>query len=376
VTSLAEISQRFRALRQTHRTGPIGLHFADEQLHAVQLSGSPGGTFSLRSWASMSFPEPRAELLEQPDRVQLVVRQALKKGRFRGRHVVTAMPPEKLKTSSLTFTADPKVPDGEKILRLMSDRLDGDVADYVLDYLPIRAQSSDTERVVMVARCKRADVLYYLDCLSGAGVEVDAVEIGPTAIKRLVTCLPGEHDQENVLVVNFGWEKTYLTVMSGRRLLLDQEVDFGERIVIEQIAKSLDVTEMMAREIIIREGLDSQKPPDTEIEDFAATVQLSAVLDIVKPLFGRLAQEVKRACMYAAAQSQGANVERVYTLGSVARWPGADRLLSRMANIPMADLLLMSDVLEPGKGAPQAVTIGPDLAVATGLALRGLKEDA
>ncbi len=46
-----------------------------------------------------------------------------------------------------------------------------------------------------------------------------------------------------------------------------------------------------------------------------------------------------------------------------------------MANIPMADLLLMSDALEPSKGAPQAVTIGPDLAVATGLALRGLKED-
>ena len=377
MSALAQWSERLTPARGPARIGPIGLHFAEEQVYAVQIRRSKGGTLCLRAWAALPYTEDRADLLGNPSRMKSLLRSLLGRSRFRGRKVVTAMPPEQLKITSLTYQANPGVADAEQIIRLVADRLEGPIADYVVDYLPVRSQAPETERVALVATCRREDVTAILESLGHAGIEVDAMEISPAAINRLIGAIPGASATKNVLVVNFGAERTYLTVVSGRRLLLDQEVEFGERALLEQIARALDISTILAGELVIRQGLTHGEPHGEASATLEGDDDFNPVVEIVKPAFARLVEEIRRACRYAASESQGNPVERVYTFGSIARWPGTSELLSRMAGIAVADTIPLAAVFDAADAerSGEYDGIGPELAVATGLALRGMTND-
>ena len=104
----------------------------------------------------------------------------------------------------------------------------------------------------------------------------------------------------------------------------------------------------------MRQGLaqPSKKP-------FGATAtltpeDLNPIVEIVQPVFSKLTEEVRRACLYASAESKGDVVEQVYTFGTVARWPGADRLLSDVARVPVADTLPLKAIFDSGDDAEQS----------------------
>jgi Tfp pilus assembly PilM family ATPase len=354
--------------------GPIGLHFSEEQLHAVQLRQASDGQLNLQGWASMPYPEPRNEIMNNAERLKLFCRQILKRGKFSGTNVVTVMAPDKMKLTSLKYSVSEGTPEGRTILRLMSDRLVGELDDYVIDYLPIQSQASKTERVAMVATCRREDVVAYLDALSMAGLDVEALEISPAAISRLIGAIPSPEGPRNTMVINFGSEKSYITVISGRNLLLDHEVDFGEFTLIRHICKSLDLSVDLAMQLAIQQGLYNTWRMPVSAGDGRSVSEPNTIVELVTPLFGRLVDDIRRSNRYAASETKGGAIEQVYTFGSIARWPGADELISRMAKIPVADILPLEELFgtKDGKTDLNNAGIGPDLAVAAGLALRGM----
>lgn len=359
--------------------GPIGLHFAEEQAHAVQLRRLASGAYCLRAWSSQDYADSRESTLADPEQMKEFAGDLLGRGLFRGRKVVTALPPALTRITSLNYQAGGGKSDAERILRTMADRLEGSINDYVIDYLPVRGEPGDRDKVAIVAASKRTDVLAFLEAMRQARLEVTELEVGPAAINRLVGLLPKPADGHgNVLIINYGTETSYLTLISGRRLLMDKEIEFGSQPLIRQIAKGLDISTDMASELAVRQGLaqPSKKP-------FGATAtltpeDLNPIVEIVQPVFSKLTEEVRRACLYASAESKGDVVEQVYTFGTVARWPGADRLLSDVARVPVADTLPLKAIFDSGDDANnlEYAGIGPDLAVATGLALRGLTDDA
>jgi type IV pilus assembly protein PilM len=60
-----------------------------------------------------------------------------------------------------------------------------------------------------------------------------ALDIGPAAIARLLAAMQ-ERLRQSVLLINFGASKSYLTVIWGRRLMLDREIDFGEMQLVDR----------------------------------------------------------------------------------------------------------------------------------------------
>jgi Tfp pilus assembly PilM family ATPase len=351
MSNLTNLVRNIRTGQFRQPLGSIGLHFSEEQLHAVQLKSSSSGQLNLHGWASMPYPEPRDEIMNNAERLKLFCRQILQRGKFHGRKVVTAMAPNKLKLTSLKYAASAGVSEGQTILHLMADRLDGDVIDYVLDYLPIQSQTSDKERVALVATCRREEVLAYLQALNDAGLEVEALEISPAAINRLIGAIPSPNGSRNIMVINFGSEHSYITVISGRHLLLDHEVDFGEQTLIRQICKSLDLSAELATQLVMRQGLRDAGHADSVQSE--TNCEPNAIVEIVTPLFGRLVEDIRRSTRYAASESKGGGIDQVYTFGSVERLFG----------------------IKDGQANLKNAGIGPDLAVATGLALRGLVPD-
>lgn len=360
------------------KIGSIGIDFGLEAVHLVQLATSAGKPPIVRARASLAYDSSRREVLANPHQFRSLMKRALDADRFYGRKAVIAIPPGMFRTVSINYQcAGGKDKEAVAVLRVMKDRLDGELSDYVLDYLPVNSRSKKDERLALVAVSERKPIVEFLEFARKARLEVEALEIGPVAICRLVGALSLESGSGNVLVINSGRQASYLTVISGTDLLFDQEVAFGEDSLIRQAAETLDMSEDMARDLILRSGVQSKAHGETTAATIDDADLGSTISQILKPQFMRLVEEIKRVCLYAASETRGGAVTQVYLLGSIARWPGSDALLSRLTG---TDVAKIPDPLAlfPSTGSDGTSTSGdsaPEIVVATGAALRGMRDD-
>ena len=343
----------------------------------VQLEQSSDERIVLRARTSLSYDSDRNTLLQSASTLKPMLTRALKSRRFRGRRVVTVLPNRLVRTMSVTYEAERDGDDNAAIARVMQQRLGEPLENYVIDFLPVRSHSERGPRLSVVAVARREHVIEYLEVLRGCGLDVVALEIGPAAIKRLVSAMTDLDDPENVLVINFGESVTYLTMISGRRLLFDQEVEFGEQQLLAHIADSLDMSEAESRQLVYRHVLGNDETglaTDGSVALAPDDIR-DTLLQIIRPRFAPLLEEIKRTLMYAAAETRGEAAKRIYVVGSIARWNSVDRLLGEMLDIhaqtipdPLAPFCTAADALN------NAAAAEPEIAVATGLALRDMFE--
>ena len=312
------------------------------------------------------------ELLASPAKMQGLVRRALRGNRFHGRRIVTTLPSPDLQIMPVTYHVAQGQDNDAALVNVMAERLDGDFSDYVVDYIPVRAEDNSEERLVIVAVARRESVIGYLEALRKCGLETAHLEIGPTAIRRLVSAMGGRGRHENVMAINFGRHSSYITVVSGTRLLFDQAIQFGESGLLEHIAGELEMpTDAVMRLVEQHSLLPGGEHGTSKEREVAETL-----LQIVKPDFLRLVEEINRTLIYTASQTRGEQVSRIYILGSLARWQGTDALLRSMVNI---NVKTIPNPLQPffstGKEQDGKEEPAPEIAVATGLALNGMLID-
>jgi len=120
-------------------------------------------------------------------------------------------------------------------------------------------------------------------------------------------------------------------------------------------------------------GSDSQEPAARSGDDDDINV-VETLREIVKPAFLQLVGEINRALIYAASQTRGESVSRIFLLGGIARWVGADRFLQELIELPVQIIPNPLKAFPARRGAQTEVDEQsvPEIAVAAGLALRGL----
>ena len=370
---LARTAALLRPRSAAVNVGSIGVDIALEAMHFVQLEASTGHKPVVRAKASLEIGGSRRELLQQPHQFRSLIKRALASDRFYGRRAVLALPSGMFRTVSVNYQSSGSEKDeAAAVLRAMKGRLDGDLASYVLDYMPVRGRSKSDEKLALVAVSERDKVVEYLELVRKAGLDVDALEIGPLAICRLTSAISEDSGASTVLVVNSGRRASYLTLISGNDLLFDQEVPIGEQSLVQHICETLDMQEETARHLLSRTGVYPDSGGDVVTDELDETGLIDTLSEILKPQFMKLVEEIKRAFLYAASETRGRGVNEVYLLGSIARWPGAEAMLSnlsgsRVSKIPNPLALF------PSENESGTAQFAPEIAVATGLALREMK---
>ena len=367
--ALRHVVQRIRPVAAP--TGLIAAHFSQHELQLLQLRGC-GSELAIQASASLPFVGERDEFLASRKAVRTLIQRGLKAAPFRGRKTISTLPFEHVKLMSISYPAGPAGKEEETIASLMAERVEGDLSDYVIDYVPVRTSIRDGERLCLVAVSPREQVIAYLDTLRAAGLQPEALEVAPLSIRRLVERMSSPSNIENVLAITTGLDTTYLTLISGRRLLANQAMPFGVSRLIDSICDALDVSPDVANELLTKNGLGegtgSKHPPTDDIA-IGATL-----LEIVRPAFVDLVNEIERAFLYAASESYGQATKRIYLFGSLAKWPGADRLVTALTQIPVET---MRFGLMPFDIDPAAIENGESpagLSVAAGMALCGFGE--
>ncbi|MGB0468370.1 MAG: pilus assembly protein PilM, partial [Pontibacterium sp.] len=302
--------------------GPIGLEFSQGKLNMMQLA-TPGVSDQCRIQALSSSPypcAPRSDLssrdlfLASPQALTTIVKQVLNTQPFKGRKVATVLPSDWLRTFSLRFQLPPGQGEDEAIRALLSERLQENLADLVIDYVPTRHTDTSNDRRVVAAVARREDVINYLELLRKSGLEVDSLEIGQVAIRRLITTLNSNRENHNSLVINFGNERSYITMISGRRLLFDHSIDTGEEKLLSRLTDELEIDKAQLKQLMLS-GEESPAGNTTEQEQVR-----KLAFNILLPDLKKLDEEIRRTLVFAASELRGSDITCIYLLGSLARW--------------------------------------------------------
>lgn len=337
------------------------------QFNLVQLRRARG-QLAIAAHGSAPCDGAGNMLDENPQALQQALRTALAQGPFRGRTAVAAMPSSLVRVMPLTYHTSPDVSRDQAIAGLMQERIGDALDDYVLDYLPVENRGNSRQNLALVALCRKELVLSYLDLLRRSGLQVETLEIGPIAIRRLVTEVQRHADGGNVLVVNTGRDKSYLTLVADGRLLSDEEVSFGENQVLEHAARVLDLESDSVLDTILNANLDPGRWQDDGDKDGDAMLA-----EVLRPSLAALVAEIRRALLFASSESSGGVRNEVYLMGALGRWPGAEAFLGELLQVPVRK---MPNPFVAAGASPELMTPGrmhmpPELAIACGLALHG-----
>ena len=356
----------------------IGFDLGMEKLNMVQvefIAGKPVISSASSDYCNSDY----ATLLEQPELLKNLVKSSFKKNGFKGRKVVASVPTSLLKILFLNFQCKPHEVESQVLLKALEIRTRDILSDYVIDYIPINPHGSEqVNRMALVAMAKQDDVENYLDLLASCGLTVEALEIGPLAIKRLVSSFTTAKDIQKVLVINFGIKKSYLTVVWHNELLLDREIDFGMDTILQAIAKAFDTTTQTALEILHSYGLaehendlDGLTFDDLTFDEDEASIK-NVLIDILSPSFMSLAEEIKDVLIYVASETRGGAVELIYLMGSLTRVAEVDQIIDQLISIPVQTINPFYG-LEVDNKTLHDDDLGPlaGIAVATGLSMRG-----
>lgn len=375
--ALAAAIQKFKPVANTRRIGPIGLECSLSEMHMVQMATDSDGSVYVCARTSVPYGAPREELLASPKRMRELVQRALNADRFKGRLVVSMLPTTATRIHSLNYQVREGQSEADAILTLLDERIDGELADYVIDYIPVRTATRTDDRLAIVAVAEKKEVISYLETLRKCGLVAGSLEIGPAAIRRLVSAIGRDATHENVLAINFGRQSSYLSVISGSRLIYDQQVKFGEHELLEIIASTLDMSADEVHELVNKSSFD---PRGAAVQRRATGLDIDAsgtLMEIVKPVFVRMAEEINRALIFTTSQTRGQAVSRIYLLGSIARWQGMDQLLNSVVKLPVETIPNPLQTFCRKGAADKAINepAKPELALATGLALRGMLDN-
>ncbi len=372
--ALAAAIKRFNPGTNSRRVGPIGLEFALSELHMVQMATTGESSIHVNAWASVPYDIPREELLSTPKRMRELVQRVLNANPFAGRLVVSVLPSSETRIQSLSYQLREGQPDSDAILALLAERLDGELTDYVIDYIPVRTETRTEDRLAIVAIARLETVVAYLEVLHKCGLIAASLEIGPAAIRRLVSAIGGKDVHENVVAINFGSQSSYLSVISGSRLIFDQQIRFGENELLQEIVAALDISVDAAHELVSKASFDPVAAASRESLPGLDINISETLLEIVKPSIVRMVEEINRALIYTTSQTRGQAVNRIYLLGSIARWRGMEGLLNSLVKLPVETIPNPLQTFNR-QGTPDKIIseqAKPELALATGLALRGM----
>ncbi|MGI9289134.1 MAG: pilus assembly protein PilM [Pseudomonadales bacterium] len=355
--------------------GAIGVEPSLHSLNIVQLASQANGEPGINAWASVPYLGDREACIYSEKNLQQIVKQAFSKNKFQGRTINTVLPASDLKIMSVSYELQAGQSEVQVIAQRVSERVEGALQDYVVDYLPVRQQESKGKSTAIVAIARRERVIAYLECLRKAGLKVDCLEIGPASIKRLVAEMHKPKEGETVLVVNFGQRRSYLSIISGRRLLFDEQIAFGEALLLDKLEQVLGLNDQLSKTQIMQHGLGDDDGDNKVYCDTVDPEISSTILQVLKPSFMQLSENIRRALVYAVSETRGDPVTKIFLLGSVARWRGANKVVSDLLGIPVQ---VITDPLirfrASGDMAEMFSENRPEFAVATGLALRGLSD--
>jgi type IV pilus assembly protein PilM len=350
----------------TQKQSPIGIDISRGRVKMVQFRRRGAGV-GLLAAGSLDVAL-RGNDNDDGDRQDTVrqLKKALLRRKFGARRAVLSLPPPETDVRPLTLPADAH--DLTKMIRWeVESYVDYPVDEAIVDHVVLGEAKSAGERrlEVLAATARQCRVVAICDLLARAGLMVEAVDIVPLALGRLVDAIeagPGDA----TAAVDIGAQSTHAVIIDDHELRMSRTIGLGGDTFTEAITLALEISTKEAEVLKAQHGTGRVDAEPAEADESGKIARI--VNDILRNKLDLLATELAKLFRYFSAQNQGRAVGRVVLLGGGGALKHLDEFLTERLSTPV----------EVGRPLCGVTGDEPDLpdsaegayAVAAGLALR------
>ncbi len=401
-------------MARSNRNTRIGINVCLDNVKLIQLERCEKG-FKVKASARFELPQQFETLGDDyQDAFCDLLPHALGSNGFAGRQGVATLPSDIVDVRTLTLPGSGE--DIQKMLRWEAESyLTYDISEAVVDYVVLGETTAGKERhaEVLVASARKKTVERFVRMTKRAGVAVDAVEVVPTALCRLMGCwrdydgkvnsgtveqsrdsdchlspahLSPVYGSTPLAAVDIGRTTTTAIVVAGNELRLSRQILQGgsrlTKLIAHGLEMSLENAEALKHEhglgIPARLGGNAQVPlqsasgsdPLLGSSPGGAVVisqeKIATVIrDLTRPAVEQLAQEAQKFLRYFAMQAHGDSIKRLMLTGGGALLQGLDVFLAQQLGLEVDVLPGLSRFF----GSDPTDGDSPAFAVAAGLAL-------
>lgn len=369
------------------RNEALGVEIGSTNLKLVELAPNP-----LRVTGVALRPTPagvvRDGVVIDPPAVGGLLREMVAEIGTRRRLAVTAASNLGVITRNLQV---PKMPDKQmdEAVRWEAERyIPYPLEEVVLDYAPLgdtRKLADGTPIEVMVGAARQELVGSLVEALRLGGLEPLAIDIKPLACLRTIyprLLIAPNHDQEPVtLFMEIGAESTALVLTRGARPLLTRFINLSGHDFTLAISRAFNLEEEQAEEAKKNYGLATIPTEDDDLLlDFDAERERfspARMYDAIRPVLVEMTTEMRRSLDFFRVQAGDISIDQAFVLGGASKMRGLVGLLSTTLgmNLEVVDPWMTIRVeASPHLPDPELLrSLGPELAVAIGLAMRGVE---
>jgi type IV pilus assembly protein PilM len=380
---------------------PIGLDIGHNSIKMIQLAVNGGHISVVAADKARVDSSINGDTQERRNFVVSMVKQMLSKGNFRGRDVVSCLPNERLKITSLRL-AETESEQIEQVLRKeVSQRFgldpDKDAINYIVAGNVRQGEELKNELIVFAADSE--SIRSHIEMLGEAQLRPVGIDTVPSAVFRsFERSLRRQEDKEHTVVfVDVGSRFTTVVFGRGAEISFVKQMSIGGQNFNQEIASklgiSIDEAEMLRDKLRMERTASSERGFWTSAQELASQqegeagvlqegqngngVSLDAstrqvIVDAVSAVAEELAREISLCFRYYTVTFRGRRVER-------AIFTGGEAYESILLNVLKRQLAVEIEVAQPLKGFDMMnVDFDSDRrgllcewAVAVGLGLKG-----
>ena len=236
-----------------------------------------------------------------------------------------------------------------------------DISDVNLDYHVMNR--SDDAIHVLLAACKRDKVANLKQAIQLAGKQPSVVDVDAFALQNCYELNYAPQPGHVVALLNIGASTTNINILNGVRSVFTRDATFGGNqytsLLQKEMGLTFDQAEAVKRGVPLPEGIEQR--------------DIAPILDTVSDI---LALEIQKTMdFYRATVEEGESaVEKILVSGGGSKLKGLVDFLSRRFEVPveMFDPFRKIKVDSRGFDPEYMREIVPEMAIAVGLALRGV----
>lgn len=355
------------ALKTATSTTPIGLHFCERALHAVQFGHNGRGN---RLTASITGLLPPIEE-RTPEALADALRELSDSAPWIGRHVVAALPAEEVDIRPIRLADDVKPGNDARFRAALVAQsravLIYDPREAVLDFLHLpwnREEPHAPAHVLLVATRKKR-VNDYLSALNAARLRCLCLDIVPRAVVRALA-----RSNECLLFVDIQPGHTLVSISQEGDLLFSRVIRRGIENIVTALSRETDLQHDAAYRTLQQVGIDhsgqfaSDLNAPESVEALSERTVAAMIFEATLREWDQLAHEIQRSVEYFSLQPYGAPIQGVRVVGDIVP-PGFDAFLSGRLGVPVEPGRLVGAYAKAMEG------YGKEQTAAIGLAMRG-----
>jgi type IV pilus assembly protein PilM len=236
-----------------------------------------------------------------------------------------------------------------------------DVEDVYLDYQVMGPGSQEETQNVLLVASKKKVVQEQLKLFERAGLEAAAIDVDGFALSNCFEYNYPELVSKPTYLLDIGATHGVFCVYSQKQPIFIRDVSFGGQQITERLAKTLEKKQAEAEKVKVAGGNGLDKS------------QQEAMQEEMSRVFTSWSEEIQRLInFYLRSQHQPQTAEKLFLSGGGSMSPGLSRVFSDQLGLEVTHLDPWRNISWSDSKIDSTYlrSIGPQFAIATGLALR------